>query len=66
MEFFTVAEVSLKLKINKTKVYELIDSGLIKATKLGSLKISSEELERFINWSIGKDLSNLKKIKELH
>ncbi|MFU7517636.1 helix-turn-helix domain-containing protein [Clostridium sp. HCS.1] len=66
MEFFTVAEVSQKLKVNKTKVYELINLGLIKATKLGSLKVSSVELERFISGSIGKDFSNLEKVKELN
>lgn len=63
MELFTVAEVAQRLKINKSKAYELINLGLIKATKLGSLKVSSVELARFIDWSIGKDLSNLKEVK---
>lgn len=58
-EFLTITEVSKKLKLNRTDTYNLVKKGLIKATKLGSLKVATIELDRFINWSIGKDLSNL-------
>lgn len=64
-EFLTIAEVSKKLKLCRTKTYSLVNKGLIKATKLGSLKVAASELDRFINWSIGKDLSDLDNPKEL-
>ena len=35
--------------LNRTDTYLLVNKGLIKATKLGSLKVSSSELDRFIN-----------------
>lgn len=58
-EFLTITEVSKKLKLNRTDTYNLVKKGLIKATKLGSLKVAASELDRFIKWSIGKDLSDL-------
>ncbi|AJH02189.1 transcriptional regulator [Clostridium beijerinckii] len=64
-ELLTITEVSKKLKLNKTDTYSLVNKGLLKATKLGSLKVAASELDRFINWSIGKDLSNLDNPKEL-
>lgn len=64
-EFLTITEVSKKLKLNRTDTYDLVKKGLIKATKLGSLKVAANELDRFINWSIGKDLSNLDNPKDL-
>lgn len=54
---FTVAEVAKRLKINKTAVYELIKQGHLKALKLGSMKVTVSELERFLTESNGKDFS---------
>lgn len=65
MELLTITEVAKRLKLNRTDTYKLVNAGLIKATKLGNLKVSSKELERFIDWSIGKDLSDLNNPKEL-
>lgn len=65
-EFLTITEVARKLKLNRTNTYTLVNKGLIKATKLGSLKVAASELDRFINWSIGKDLSDLENPKELN
>ncbi|MVX63125.1 helix-turn-helix domain-containing protein [Clostridium chromiireducens] len=65
MELFTIKEVSKKLKINPTDTYKLIKSGHISALKLGSLKVSSCELDRFIVDSIGKDYSVLNDVKQL-
>ncbi|GEA33622.1 helix-turn-helix domain-containing protein [Clostridium diolis] len=64
-ELLTITEISKKLRLNKTDTYSLVNKGLLKATKLGSLKVAASELDRFINWSIGKDLSNLDNPKEL-
>lgn len=65
MELFTIMEVSKKLKTTKQMVYKLIRSGHIKALKLGDLKVTSLELERFINDATGKDYSDLENVKEL-
>jgi hypothetical protein len=64
-ELLTIADVSKKLKLNRTDTYLLVNKGLLRATKLGSLKVSSSELDRFINWSMGKDLSDLDNPKDL-
>lgn len=64
-ELLPISKVSQMLKLNRSDTYKLIRSGLLRATKLGSMKVSTKELERFIDWSAGKDLSNLDNPKEL-
>lgn len=65
MELYTVKEVSKKLKINASDTYKLIKSGHLQALKLGALKITSLELERFIIDASGKDYSDLNNVKQL-
>ena len=65
LELFTVSEVSKLLKVNNTYVYKLIKTGYLKALKLGSLKVPDSELKRFIDFSIGKDFSDLDNVKDL-
>lgn len=65
MELLTVAEVSKRLKINATDTYKLIKAGHLQALKLGSLKVTSLELERFIREATGKDFSDLSNVVEL-
>lgn len=65
MQLYTIKEVSKILKMNITDTYKLIKSGNLQALKLGSLKVSSYELERFIREASGKDFSNLDDVKEL-
>lgn len=65
VELLNVSEVSKILKVNKNKVYELVRTGHLKALKIGSLKVSSEEVERFIRENTGKDLSNVYEVREL-
>lgn len=65
MELLYISDVSKILKLCKSDTYKLIRSGLLRATKLGSMKVSTKELERFIDWSAGKDLSNLDNPKEI-
>ena len=55
MELLTIKDVSKKLKMNTTDTYKLIKSGNLQALKLGSLKVSSYELERFIREATGKE-----------
>ena len=64
MELFTVKEVSKKLRINVTDTYKLIRAGHLQALKLGSLKVTSFELERFIREASGKDFSDLNNVTE--
>lgn len=65
MQLYTIKEVSKILKMNITDTYKLIKSGNLQALKLGSLKVSSYELERFIREANGKDFSDLNDVKEL-
>lgn len=65
MHLLTVTETSKLLRVNRNKVYELIRTGHLKALKIGSLKISNVEVERFIQENTGKDLSDLENVKEL-
>lgn len=64
-ELYTVKEVSLKLKVNIHKVYELVNAGVLPALKLGSIKIRKESLEEFLMKYDGKDLTDLKNICDL-
>ena len=65
LRLFTIKEVSERLKMNRAAVYELIKSGNLQALKLGSLKVTSLELERFIKEATGKDFSDLENVIDL-
>lgn len=62
---YTVSETAELLKINRNSVYELLKNNVIKGLKLGSLKVTRNELLKFLEENNGKDLSNLQEIKEL-
>lgn len=62
---FTVKEASQLLKTDETTIRNLINKGFLKGLKLGRLKIRKVEIERFLSWAEGKDLSDLDDIKEL-
>ena len=62
---FTVPEVSKILKVVQPTVRRLIDKGLIKALRLGRIKVRKKEIDRFLEWAEGKDLNDLDNIKEL-
>lgn len=62
---FTVEEAAKLLKTDKPMIRRLVSKGFIKALKLGRLKIRKVELERFVQWAEGKDLSDLDNIKDL-
>lgn len=55
VRLLTIKEVSEKLKINVSDTYKLIKSGSLNALKLGSLKVTSCELERFIKEATNKE-----------
>lgn len=62
---YTVSETAELLKINRNSVYDLLKNNVIKGLKLGSLKITRTELMKFLEENNGKDLSDLKEIKDL-
>lgn len=64
MELLTIKEVARLLKINVNLVYALIKAGHLQALKLGALKVTSFELERFIREASGKDFSDLNNVTE--
>ncbi|MDU1348306.1 helix-turn-helix domain-containing protein [uncultured Clostridium sp.] len=55
-ELFTVSEVAEKLKTNRNTVYDLISKGYLKSLKLGSQKVSIDELQNFIERFKGKEV----------
>lgn len=55
---YTVKELSKILKSNVDYIHKLRKAGLIKFMKLGEFKCRKEELERFLEWSEGKDLTD--------
>ena len=61
----TVLEASEVLGINKNLVYSLINHGHLTALKLGSLKVTSIELEDFLIRNNGMDFSDLNKVVPL-
>lgn len=62
---FTLAEVGQILKCNRNAVSDLVRHGHIKAMKLGHLKVSVWEVERFIRDNEGKDFSDLRNVVDL-
>lgn len=60
-----MSEVAKILKISKNDAYDLIKSGHLQALKLGSLKVSTFELEDFMKRSAGKDFSDLENVTKL-
>ena len=46
---YTVSEVAKLLKVNRNFVYDIIKKGELKAIRVGSIKIRSDDLEAYIN-----------------
>jgi excisionase family DNA binding protein len=44
----TVDEVAARLRISRTKVYELIQSGALSAYRLPAIRIANQDLEQFL------------------
>ncbi|WP_392486761.1 helix-turn-helix domain-containing protein [Haloimpatiens sp. FM7315] len=66
MEYlYTVDETAKLLKVNRNMVYDLINTGHLRAIKLGRKKIPAFEIERFLKEYIGKDMSDLEKVTDL-
>ena len=62
---YTVKQASKLLQTDEPTIRKLISRGLLKALKLGRLKVRKVELERFLEWAEGKDLSDPQNVKEL-
>jgi len=55
---YTVKEVAELLKTNTTYVYKLINAGLLPYMKLGTYKIKKDELNKFLDFCTGKDITD--------
>ena len=62
---YTVKQASKLLQTDEPTIRNLINKGFMKALKLGRLKVRKVELERFLEWAEGKDLSDLQNVREL-
>ena len=62
---YTVREVSQLLRTNAAFIYKLIDTGLLPALKLGSIRVRKEALDEFLQKYEGCDLSDLSHIKPI-
>ncbi|GEC92130.1 helix-turn-helix domain-containing protein [Brevibacillus brevis] len=60
-----VSEVAEILGVNNNYVYDLIRHGHLQALKLGRLKVSTFELESFMQRNSGKDFSDLSNVIDL-
>lgn len=62
----TVKETAEELKVNKNYVYNLINAGLLKSLKLGSIKIRKVDIEDFLKEYEGRDVNEVlnKRLKE--
>lgn len=63
---YTVREVSRLLRTNPAYVYELINTGILPAIRLASIRVRKEALDTFLRENEGKDLSDLDDIKPLN
>lgn len=61
-----VSDVAKRLGTNKNFVYELINKRLLKALKLGSIKVRNSEINRFLKDSEGKDFTDLNNVTDLN
>lgn len=55
---YTVPELATLLHTTKTTVRSLIKCGHIRAMKLGEIKVSQQEVERFLNESVNVDYTD--------
>ncbi|WP_010530503.1 helix-turn-helix domain-containing protein [Lentibacillus jeotgali] len=64
-QLHTVTEASKILGVNRNAVYALIRYGHLQGLKLGSMKVSTFELDDFMKRNAGKDFSDLSNVKDL-
>lgn len=62
---YSIPETARLLKVNPSVVRKLCHAGLIRPMKLGTMKISAKEVDRFLDAATGKDLSDPNAVKEL-
>lgn len=53
---YTIWETAQLLRVNRNTVYKLIHAGYLEAFRLGNLKVTRAELERFLNDMNGKEI----------
>ena len=49
VQYYTTSEIASILSLTQRSIYKFIDSGELKAIKLGSWRIAEEDLQAFLN-----------------
>lgn len=62
---YTVPELAELLKVSTSTIHQYRKSGLMRFMKLGRWKARRVEVERFLEWSEGKDLTDPFEVREL-
>lgn len=62
---YTVSEVAKICKTDVHRIYQFINSGLLPALKLGSLKVRKESLDDFLEKYEDYDLTDVQNITKL-
>lgn len=62
---YTVPELAERLETSKPAIRALIRAGRLRALKLGSLKVTAKEVDRFLEENVGKDLTDPFNIKDI-
>lgn len=62
---YTVPELAERLETSKPAIRALIRAGLLRALKLGSLKVTAKEVDRFLEENVGKDLTDPFNVKDI-
>ncbi len=65
MKVYTVEELAEKLGTSKNYVYNLRKAGLLKFMKLGRWKVREQDVEEFLEWAVGKDVTDPFNVIEL-
>lgn len=63
---YNVTETSKLLGVGRSKIYQLIRNGYLSAMDLGGLKISDEEIKRFIGDYTGYSFKDMDSVSKLH
>ncbi len=63
---YTVKEIAKMIRTNPSYVYKLIEARRISVLKLGSLKIRKSSFDKFLEESMGKDLTDPFNVKKLN
>lgn len=65
MKVYTVEELAEELGTSKNYIYNLRKAGLLRFMKLGRWKAREEDVEKFLEWAVGKDVTDPFNVREI-